>query len=146
MHAQRHRKRLTAAGLSLLAAAALAAPRAASADDSGLFGRLFRLGGASNSARSKPAPAPRGDAEARPGAPDANGAGRNSNPGPKHDHDHGANAFVPPAAPRGPAPTPTTGPIGEGPSTPEVAGGGPAAPRSPPGRGSATPRPTPTRS
>ncbi|WP_165252695.1 hypothetical protein [Paludisphaera soli] len=130
MHSQNRRKRLSAAGLSLLAAAALAAPRAASADDTGLFGRLFRLGGA-NSSRSKPAPLPYGG-DGEPGAP--NGPGNGRNPGPKHDHDHdhdhGANAFVPPAGSRGPAspPTPPAGPSGEGPSTPAVAESGPAAP------------------
>jgi len=138
MHAHRLRKRLKALGLGLAAAAVLAAPGAASADDAGLFGRLFRLGG-SNSGRSKPAPLPYGgDAEAadpKAGAP----AGRGGVMSPNHDHEHdhdrgpdrdrGANAFIPPAAPRGPAPALGRG--GEGPSTPPVVENGAAPPIAP---------------
>ncbi|MDG3004729.1 hypothetical protein [Paludisphaera mucosa] len=119
MHAQSLRRQITTA--SLIAASALAAPRAATADDTGLLGRLFRLGGTSNAAKSKPTPAP---------LPYGSG-GEKAGVGRNHEHDHArepGDAFIPPAAARGPAPTPTAGPIGEGPSTPAVSEHGPAAP------------------
>lgn len=123
MHAHRLRNRLSAA--ALVAASALAAPHAATADDNpGLFGRLFRMGGASNTARAKPsAPLPHGGDKPAPGG--------------GHDHDHGAGGdqFIPPAAaPRGPAAPVATaaGPLsGPGPTTPEVADAGSAPPITP---------------
>ncbi|OJW18891.1 MAG: hypothetical protein BGO49_17725 [Planctomycetales bacterium 71-10] len=121
MRAQRLRKGLTAAGLG----AALAFAPAAGADEPGLFGRLFRMGGsnASKGNAGKPA-SPFGE---KPGA----AAGRDHDH--NHDRDPGGDAFIPPASPRGgvaprtAAPPPAAPlPLGGGPSTPEVADAGPA--------------------
>jgi hypothetical protein len=101
----------------LIASAVGSAP--AFGDDSGLFGRLFRLGGSSSSSNSgKPRP------EARPSSPPlpyGGGAGPNTIKG-------SGGAFIPPASPRAPAATPANGPIGDGPSTPEVSESGPGLP------------------
>lgn len=139
---QRRGLALVVPGL-LAAVVAVAAPSSAAGDEPGLFGRLFRLGGSSSSSPSTPgrarsAPA----ANPLPYGPKAPGAS-NRAPHAHHDHDHsgggGGNDFVPPAAPRSPgpaansapAPTPTVGPLGGGPSTPEVIESGSANPVAP---------------
>lgn len=112
---------------------AVATPASAAGDEPGLFGRLFRLGGSSSSSpsnpgRARPAPA----ANPLPYGPKDQGASN-------HAHPRGGNEFIPPAAPRSPgsaansapAPTPTIGPMGGGPSTPDVIESGSAAPVSP---------------
>ena len=108
MHAHKLRTRglaLAIPGLLAIVAAAGAPP--VRGDDAGILGRLFRLGGSSSSSgRSKPQPA-------NPGLPYGGGTGAsNAQKG-------SGGAFIPPASPRAPAATPTTGPIGDGPSTPE---------------------------
>lgn len=123
MHAHKLRTR----GLALMfpgvlaIVAAVAAPPA-HGDDTGILGRFFRLGGSSsNPGRSKPQPA-------NSGLPYGGGSGATNAP------KGSGGAFIPPASPRAPAATPTTGPIGEGPSTPEFNESGtslpPVAPRS----------------
>lgn len=109
---------------------ASATPVSAAGDEPGLFGRLFRLGGGSSSSaapnnRARPAPA----ANPLPYGPGAGGA---SSAAAKRGDD-----FIPPAAPRSttaasaPAPTPTAGPLGAGPSTPETLQGDSAPPIAP---------------
>lgn len=129
MRAQRLRKLLTAASVG----AALAVAPAARADEPGLFGRLFRMGGSN---------APKGNA-GKPASPF--GAKPGPAAGRDHDHDHdrdpGGDAFIPPASPRGgggggaprtAAPPPAAPlPPGGGPSTPEVADASPAPPITP---------------
>lgn len=110
--------------LAVVVAGAATAP--ALGDEPGILGRLFRLGGSSS-----PAPANRGRQTQPPNplpyGPDANAA---------KEATRGDN-FVPPAAPRSPStasaptPTPTAGPLGEGPSTPEPLGGNSAPPIAP---------------
>lgn len=118
-----------------------ATPATAAGDEPGLFGRLFRLGGSSSSSPSNPArarPAQGQGANPLPYGPKAPGAGA-SDPGHSHSHPGGGNDFIPPAAPRSPgaaahsapSPTPTIGPMGGGPSTPEVLESGAAPPVAP---------------
>ncbi|WP_337176660.1 hypothetical protein [Paludisphaera sp.] len=129
MRAQRLGWSVTAASLG----AVLALSPAAGADEPGLFGRLFRMGGSNSSKAPAGKPAsPFG--KPRPGAP----GGHN------HDHDHGPGAgpgpdragsgggdnFIPPAAPRT-AVAPPASPTGPGPSTPEAADANSAPPIAP---------------
>lgn len=123
MHAHELRTRgLALAFPGLLAIAAAVGTPSVRGDDTGILGRLFRLGGSSSSSsgRSKPYPA-------NSGLPYGGGSG--SSNAPKGN----GGAFIPPASPRAPAATPTTGPMGDGPSTPEVTESGaglhPVSPR-----------------
>ncbi|APW62909.1 hypothetical protein [Paludisphaera borealis] len=115
MHAHILRTRgLVLAVPSVLVIAAAVGSTPVHGDDSGILGRFFRLGGSSSSsssrARSNPAPS-------APATPSALPYGGSGNPNAMKGN---GGAFIPPASPRAPAATPTTGPITEGPSTPEV--------------------------
>jgi len=117
MHAHTLRTRGLALAIpGVLAIAAAVGTTPVHGDDTGILGRFFRLGGSSSasSARAKPNSAPSGLPYS--GGP-GNGASNNAMKG-------SGGSFIPPASPRAPAATPTTGPIGAGPSTPEVAESG----------------------
>ena len=117
MHAHKLRTRgLSLAIPGVLAIVAALGTPPVHGDDNGILGRLFRLGGSSsNSARSKPYPT-------NSSLPYGGGAG-----GSRAVRGSG-DAFIPPANPRAPAATPTTGPIGAGPSTPEITESGAGLP------------------
>jgi hypothetical protein len=111
MHAHTLRTRGQALAISgALAIVAAVGTTPVHGDDTGLLGRFFRSS-SSNSSRprsnSAPSPLPyggSGNGAANPNAMKGSGG-----------------SFIPPASPRAPAATPTTGAIGDGPSTPEVA-------------------------
>jgi hypothetical protein len=99
-------------------------PGLARADDSGFFGRLFRLGGSSSSSSSSSPGDP--TSASRAGAPGGQPAA------PAFGDIGSGGSFIPPASSssRTPNPTPASGPMSsEGPSTPDLSGSPDAQPR-----------------